>query len=383
MRLPFRRIRDRTIALVCVASLLPVILLGLFIGARLRGELTSQALRSQERVVEAIRQGIFMQLTGYSRQLAKLAEDPGLQSMEAPRQKSVILRFLDQNPSFFSVFVLRLDGTINSLLYRNRFAGDDQQIGTNIFSNQGPHFKAFQESFRKVLDKKQTIVNESISNYRQRNELLILLPIRSFTNPERLEGVMSCGLNLDGVTLQELLGGFGGASGFLLLTDRLGNIMARKGQGIPQGLNRVDCSTWPENRAFFSTNTSLDNRDYIVTIGAVPGANGFIFLAAPRDEILGFVRHTLVGMIILTLISLGVAVGFGIWSAGELSRPIAVLLEGIHRVAEGAVSHRISDEAEGDGELAEACRAFNDMAERLEKNQMIEDVWSKTWKPPS
>lgn len=383
MQMPFRRIRDRTLALVFLASLLPVVLLGVFVGARVKNELTAQALRTQERVAEAIRQGIFIQLRAYSRQLLRLASEPTVQSMLVERQRETIYRFLDQNSSFFSVFVFQPDGTVHTLAYRNRFAGDDPLIGQSVLDPRQDRLRAVSEAFRKVVTTRELAVNESISFTGQRTELLVLLPVFSFHDPQRLVGVISCGLNIDGVVMQELIEGFGGASGFLLLTDSKGNILARKGNGIPVGLTRARCDRLPVGSQFESTRVDLQGQEYFVTIGPIPGVNGYILLAAPTSEVLGFVSQTLWGMAMLTLISLVVALCFGLWSANEFSGPIAVLLQGIRQVADGVISYRIGPEAQGDGELAEACRAFNDMAGQLEKNHLIEEIWSRTWKPPS
>ncbi|HNV71901.1 MAG TPA: hypothetical protein PKO06_19510, partial [Candidatus Ozemobacteraceae bacterium] len=193
MRLPFRRIRDRTLALVFVASLLPVILLGIFVGARLKNELTVQALRTQERVAEAIRQGIFIQLRAYSRQLLRLASEPDVQSLDVDRLRNTIFRFLDQNSSFFSVFVYKPDGTVQTLAYRNRFAGDDSLIGSSVLDPKQERLRAVSDAFRKVVATREIVVNESISFSGQRTELLVLLPVRSFHDPQGLAGVISCG----------------------------------------------------------------------------------------------------------------------------------------------------------------------------------------------
>ncbi len=383
MQLPFKRIRDRTLALVFFAGLLPIVLQGIFVGARLLNELTAQSLRSQERVAEAIRQGVVIQLRAYSRQLERLAKDPDIQSMLIDRQRQAIFQFLDQYSSFFSVFVFQPDGTIQTLAYRNRFTGDDVMIGKNILDPSQERLKQVAGAFQKVVATHRTVVNESISFTGQRTELLVLLPVMSFHDPDKLVGVLSCGLNIDGVVVQELIDGFGGSGGFLLLTDQKGNILARKGSGLPQGLTRAQCSRLPTGERFESTSAHLLNEDYYVTIGSIPGVNGYILVAAPKSQVLGFVYQTLSGMALLTMISLIIALCFGLWSANELSGPIAILLHGIRQVADGVVSHRIGREAEGDGELAEACRAFNDMAGQLEKNHLIEEIWSRTWKPPS
>lgn len=67
----------------------------------------------------------------------------------------------------------------------------------------------------------------------------------------------------------------------------------------------------------------------------------------------------------LSVSALG-AIAISVPLAHWLSRPIRAIAQGSHRLAEGDLSQRV--EVTGGGELGEAARAFNEMAQRLERS---------------
>ncbi|MFZ2960644.1 MAG: cache and HAMP domain-containing protein [Candidatus Ozemobacteraceae bacterium] len=383
MKLPFKKIRHQTLAVVTAAALLPVIFLALFVAGRLRTELTYQALGSQKNIAEAVRQGIQMQIDAWIHQLEHFSESPVIQGMNPASQTPLLFRFLDQNALFASAFIYQPDGIVTSVAYRNRFSGDNRLIGGNLLTLQGEKRGEILTAFREVIATGKIKVSERISATNQKAQLIVLVPIKAFDDPERLVGILSVGLHIDGVVLQEMIEGFSsGRRGFLLLADRQGNIIARKGQDLPPGLEKVNLSRPPE-LGFESIWSKLEGREYLVTLGPVGAINGTIFVAAPKDAVLGFLGRILWGMGLLTLIFLIIAGGFGLILAGTLLEPVQNLIEGIRKVAEGNVTHRIDVAGEAEDELSEAGRAFNQMAGRLEKDRLIEEVWTGTWKPPS
>lgn len=383
MELPFKKIRHQTLAVVITTALLPLLLLALFVAGRLRTELTFQALQTQKDVAEAVRQGIQLQIDAWILQLEHLAESPNIQGMDAASQTSVLFRFLDQSALFASAFIYAPDGTINAVAYRNRYMGDNRLVGENLLSSKANGIAPMIAAFKDVVETKKRRVSERISKASQKERLIVLLPIKAFDDPKRLVGVLSVALQLDGVVLQEMIEGVSnGRPGFLLLSDRQGNIIAKKGRDLPPGLEKMTLSRRPD-AGFESIWSTLENHEYLVTVGPVSAINGTIVVAAPKEAVLGFIGRILGGMGLLTLISLFTAGAFGLVLARSLLEPTQRLLEGIQKVAEGNVAHRIDVPETAEDELSEAGRAFNDMAGRLEQDRLIEDIWDKTWKPPS
>jgi len=99
--------------------------------------------------------------------------------------------------------------------------------------------------------------------------------------------------------------------------------------------------------------------------------------AKPRDKVLGFFHRILFDLSLVLAIALVLAVGFGFALARNLAGNVTRLLEGIRLVSDGVVSHRVP--VEGEDEMAGACTAFNDMVASLEKNRLMDEIWTRTW----
>lgn len=381
MKLPFRSIRNRTLFLVCLVALLPLVLLGPFVVARLRSELTSQVIQNQKNLAESIRQGIASQFRNWMQQLSRLADDPVVQSLESKRFIPLIVQFLDQNPALSNIFIYDAKGHLIELAHRNRYRDEAARAAPDLFATADDQLKPLRDVFSDVVYSGEPRICGGIARLRMRDLLLVLVPIRAFEDPSRVIGVLSCGIRVDGVTLSEMIDEFQvGESGFLLMTDPRGGILAAKGKLLPEGLESARLSSPPVGLECASTWTTLNEREFLVTVAKVQGVDGFVFIGAPRDEVLGFIVQLLEGMAVLGLISLLLAALIGIVLSQYLIDPILALVQGIRKVADGVVSHRVPVAPGDEDELAEAGKAFNEMASQLEKNRLIEEIWTRTWK---
>lgn len=381
MNWPFQKIRHRTIALVTFACLVPMVLMSFFVLTRTRAELSLKALEVQKTLTETIRRGLSSQIVNYGRQLTRFAEDMGMQSMNPVRQQASIYSFLDINPLFYSCFVYDTKGTLQCLGYRNRFDGDFRLIGRNILAAQSKVNRATAEAFAKVLKTGQIAVGQEVIRSHQQTQMLVLVPIRSFGDPRQIVGVMSCGVQVDGPSLQGSIEDFSvGEKSFILLTNNEGRVMARSGKDLPAGLERMILSQSLEGTKINSAWSTLAGKEYIVTAAKVPIVDFIIAIGTPTEEVFGFIWQILLGMILLTLICLMLGLFFSFLLSETLVSPILSLIAGIKNVSDGMLSYRI--EVEGGDELSEAGRAFNEMASRMEKNRLLEEMWSRKWNPP-
>jgi len=378
----FKKIRHRMIALVLFASLFPVFLLGLFVFLKTKEELTQKALEMQKSLAEAVRQGINAHINLYATQLEKLAQDIEIQKMKPESQAPVLFNFLDLNPLFFSCVVYDAKGNIVCITYRDRNHSDDDKIGKNIFSAKNPiHFDTA-NAVRKVLETGRMQVVDKLITYHGQKQMLVIVPIPSFVDSQKTIGVLSCGIQVAGPSLQATIENFFlGLDSFILLTDMEGLILAKKGRNLPEGLYKMNLSDTIKTNEFVSTTSDLGGTEYFITIGKVSAIESLIVIGTPSCEVFGFIRQIVMGIFLLTLICLIVGLFLTISLSESLTGPIMKLIEGIKKVSEGAISHRIPHE--GEDELAEACHAFNEMAGQLEKNRILEDIWSRKWRPPS
>jgi len=294
---PLKKIRDRAMVLICLASILPVLILGGFTLVQARSDLAAQAVEHQKALALAIRQGLTTQVWHYARQLERFAETPPVQSMDRVRQEPAVFRFLDQNSLFFSCYIYDLEGTIVSLAYRNRDRSKDHLVGKNLLRSTNQRDAPSQAAFRKAVETRRLAVAETVITERRQSMLLVYVPIPSFVDRAETAGVISVGILIDGAAIQEIIEGFMPAGdSFLLLTDIHGKVLGRKGKGLPEGLEEVRPSRVPDGPALETTRTSIAGREFLVSLGRVPGMNILVLAGAPTDEVFVFLRKMLWGL---------------------------------------------------------------------------------------
>ncbi|NLI79285.1 MAG: HAMP domain-containing protein [Candidatus Riflebacteria bacterium] len=383
-----QRIGHRIVAVAVLAAFVPIMILGLTIGVKFRRDLVQQAINAQLGLTGAIQNGIDSLLRSYERQLSALATDPDVQQMEdagtpgrvADRQREAMYRFLDINPVFYSCFIYAADGTVTSIAFRNRYRGQDERfIGKNLLRTKGKGMESTREAFLQVLQSGLPSFTGHIISSSDQKMMLMMVPVRDFVDTARCIGVISCAINLEGPEMKELIREYPLQGGDILqLVDQTGRMIAWRGDGLPDGLVGVSLdfdrlqaqSTQPVEFA-------VGDRPYLGIVTRLPALNSYLIAAKPRGEILGFLHRILFDLALVLGIAFVLAIGFGY----AISRPLAAnvdrLLEGIRRVSDGVVSHRVV--VEGQDEMAQACAAFNDMVATLEKNRLMDEVWTREW----
>jgi HAMP domain-containing protein len=224
-------------------------------------------------------------------------------------------------------------------------------------------------------------VSTLYSSLRQGQILVVNLPIRPWDQPSTVRGVLSMGIHLDGALLQEMLARYSVHDGFLLLTDREGRILARQGRQIPGDLIRARLDPPPIPGRRPATWTRLGEQEFLVTALAFPQLEGFLVVGRSRAGIVTVVNDLARDLLGLALIPL-LGAGLLAWLlADRYLTQILALLHGLRQVGAGILSSRV--EVASDDELGEAAQAFNTMAEGLERNHLVEELWKERWTPPA
>jgi len=377
----WNRTRDRLLLFVFLVALIPGILVGVFASLQVKRAMTDQALVFQKTISQSVCKGFTARVRGFQDLLADLAGHPEMQSMDPARQRTVLYQFLDHHPAFFSFFVYDSSGVARNFAFRNRL-DESGLLGRNLHDGKTPWVQELTGLFENVLKTGDMRVDSKVSVIKGRAQLMILVPIRDFLDPAKITGVLSSSLDIDGQAIQELMAGIDGTDqGFLLITDGEGTPMFRRGRNLPAGLEKVTLSRTPEPGAEESAWTEVGGMPFLVFASRIPELNAFLLVGARRDEVLGTIDRTVGNMLILTLMLSILAALVGGSLAGTLVDPIQRLLEGIRKVSEGAVSHRV--EVTGPVEIAETSKAFNELTRQLEKNRLLEDIWGDTWKQGS
>ncbi|MBF0407725.1 MAG: HAMP domain-containing protein [Candidatus Riflebacteria bacterium] len=365
-----------------LSVVLPVLFLGIFLSVKLNRELTSQAITRQETITSTIRQGLHLQLKSWIDAGVRLSEKVSLQSLDREKIEKDFISAFSENSCFYSLFVYDKTGKVITLSYRNRNQNDNSLIGKSIAKLKARKFSNRDKVFHKVISTNSYEVCDSVWSYRNINQFLVMFPIREFDNPKNVIGVLSCGIHLEGIFFQELLRSFfRSEEGFLMLSDSYGRVIACTGEESAKGLEKISLSRPLKNSNTESVWTKILNRDYLVTITPISDLKCNIFLAAPRDFFMGFITEILWGMLAFTIVSLIIAGFLGWLFAGRMIQPLLNLVDGIKKVSEGVLSHRI--ETSGNDEIATVCRSFNEMTAGLEKKNIIEEIWSRSWNRPN
>jgi HAMP domain-containing protein len=385
-KLPWsRQIGNKVLLMAVIAGILPMLILGGTLAVKMRRDLISEAMIAQSTMTGAIQHGINSLLTGYVRQLELLAEDPEIQGGTGEEQTQAIFRFLDLNPMFFSCFVYNASGTITSVGFRNRNRGLDEKylghkIGGLVTSRYRP---AYEDAVLEVYKSGKPAFCPYIVRSIDQKMFLLIVPIRGFTNPDEIVGAVSCAIALDGPDLQEIVTGFPvRPREILVLLDRSGTVLAARGDVLPEGFNAVNLP-WEQiaSEPRSPISIALDAEPYFGIIAHLPVTSGFLLTARPRREVFAFLDQFLLNLALVVVVALVLTVGMGFLLISAVAEKISRLVEGIHLVAQGVITHRVA--IGGDDELSEAGKAFNEMAASLEKHRLMDDLWAREWTEPA
>ncbi len=375
--MPFRKIRHQMVFIVCLAALLGASVMGFFVITRLRSVLAGQLIQNQKLFGDAIRQGLALKFDEIRKQLFSVADHPNLQYPDHRKQSEVLQPFLRQNPLFLNAIVYDLQGKVISAADRHDSSAAEGLIGRNLMK-PGEKFAPLQKAFQQVLSTNEMAVSERLDSLRQGPTIVMKVPIRALDDPRQVIGVLSIGMHVNGAALQEILQGFSCGNGFLILADRAGNILARLGSDLPRDLSAAVIQVnegGPSGGN--STWTTLGDKEYLLSLESIPTLQGFLLVGFPRSAIASVVNEFTLGVVAFGVFSLLLAAVAALLLADRLIEQIFFLIEGIRKIGEGVLSWRVENPS--DDELGEACRALNNMTERLERNRMIDELWKRKW----
>jgi len=378
MRLPVRKIRHQVLFLFAVVMLGAMLLLGAFAGYRMRQALTSQLVANQKAMANVIRQGIANHFDLIFAELEKLTEDPRLMILNH-KSEQLLFDFMTRNPLFLNAIVYDREGTVKIATERAGSETSRHLPGKNLLRSV-KNLAELSKSLEETIKFNQTRVSSIFSSLRQGKMMVIYLPIRPPDKPDELLWVLSMGIQLDGVMLHEMLAKYSIIDGFIVLTDRDGRILAQQGNDLPIGLTKASLTQVPEKDKIGSTWTDLSGEEYLLTTLHFPHIEGILLLGKSRKSIFATINSLAIDMLILALIPLVVAGLLAWFLADRYISQILALLHGLRQMAAGVFSARI--EVNSDDELGEAGKAFNSMADELERNHLVEELWQERWNRP-
>lgn len=368
------RIGFKILAVAVVSSVLPILVIGLFTFIKLKSDLIDQAAATQTLRVAAMVRGIDILMKSYGERAESLAESIAVQSMDPVRQSTAMHAFLDLNPLFYSCYGYLADGLVVSSAYTNRVRSQEEdKSGWNLLENDSSELEGIRKAFREVKASRRTMIADRAVDTGRERLLMILSPVFDFTNRDTVKGVLSCAIRIDGPAVDDILGDFPLADDeVMILADGAGRVMASSGP-TPAGLLSIDVkdrgTTGSGPAGFFIGNTR-----YLGVLAPVSRVNGFVLSGRPRSVVLGFLDEVMLNFGLVTMVALATAFFLSYLLSSQIALRLEGLAEGIRLVSQGKVSHRIDQQ--GQDEISEAAKAFNDMAGALEKHRILEEIWT-------
>ncbi len=375
MRIPFRQIRHQVLFLLALVMLGAMLLLGFFATRKVRHALTEQMVETQQNYAQAVCSGLSMSLDGIVGDMLKLSQNPVFQQLDAGSQ-GPLTEFLRENPLFVNAILYDTNGTVKASSERADPARAALLVGRNLLKNPN-RLKFLAESFEATVKQNRMHVSSQYSSLRQGRVLVVNIPLRSWDRPDVVRGVLSFGIHLDGALLHEMLGSFATDDGFILLTDRSGHILAANGKTLPEELVSARIDKIPEVNQKLVSWSRLQEKEYLVVAQPVQQLAGVLLVGRSRTGIAAAVNSLaaeLIGVALIPLLAAGLLAWF---IADRYLAQILGLLHGLRQVAAGVLSARV--EVVSDDELGEAGNAFNTMAEGLERNHLLEEMWRDRW----
>jgi len=379
----FDRIQHRTTLFFCLASLVPLVVLALLLYAEVDNGLVSSASRVNRALVEGVQTDIENRLATLRAQFTVLSHMPAIQTLRRDQQDPVLRTFLRYNPTFFKVMTFDRQGTLLSVLWRSLYRGEEGLIGRNMVDED----RHLSRPLRQAMQTGSTVGSDPVVDKFSQSTIYFVAPIFHFVHDDRVIGAVAGGLQLYSHEVQDLIErAHLPEQSYACIVDDGGQIIARRGPWLPAETGRHVFALYSGGRKVEYLRTEapylegrmwLAGRRMFVSVARLPSVGLRLVVGQPWDLVTARARQVAVRIVWLTLGGLLVSVLLGLILARSFVRPLQALVTGIQRVGSGDMSHRVP--VERNDELGAAVTAFNDMADELEKRQLIEEIWTDTW----
>ncbi len=197
--------------------------------------------------------------------------------------------------------------------------------------------------------------------------------ITGVRGPDRkVVGLLSGAISAAGQGFQEMIAALAlGHRGYVMLTDAEGVVLASS-EGAPA---KVGERFSPERTRHWGELQLVHPGGIdFASVQELDGIGIRVVCGLPREKALEALPEVLTRAAVMALLALVLAGALGVWLSERIAGPIQRLVEGIRRLGEGVLTHRVP--VEGEDELADAASAFNRLAETLARNRMIEEFWN-------
>ena len=293
-----------------------------------------------------------------------ISKRPEVVALDAKKINPLIENFIAFSDLFFNVYIYNKDGKVISASYFDK-RSTEPYIGEN--------FKDYKNNFPDYATKVFTDGKPRFTGtFYSKAHKLFLSYIAPIQDKNEIKGIISCGIYVQDKKLERLLETLKPPyNGFIYLADEQGNTLAYTGN-IPSR-DDIKLENLLKNELL-----TTGGKEYRYKLTKVSQAGIYILVAVPASIASGLLEKHTWNIILCTVLILIIAILININFATLLTRPVSLLVEGLQEVGKGNYAFRIDFKARG--EFSSAIKAFNEMAEKLQKNTIIEKIWIENWK---
>ncbi len=366
-----------------LASLVPVIIISVFVLNQIYGELEKNIITENNKMAAQVRSSVIGQFENYKKQLTCLASLKEIKSFDAGIQSPLINDFFRLNPFFYNVYIYDRGGVLRNVCYPGSNVENKELIGReNVKNSQA----AVVETFKSALETKKTMVSKYFKNDFGEMMFCVAAPVFEFGNEDRVIGVLSAAAKVsdsafhrffDPVIVYD--------DEYLLLINESSEVLTMKGSLLPQDLGKFDFPVYKmgepvdiTSAAVTSGTTFIGGRKDIIFTSPLAESRSTLIIGRPYHLAFNGIRIIIRYIVWISVACLLLASLLSVWLSNRLAKPIELLVNGLNKIEDGVLSHRIS--AASEDEIGVAITAFNNLAGKLQRNKIIESVWSEKWK---
>ncbi len=348
-------------------------LLVLYTGGRMVFE--EWVLRSNRFLARAVERHLGQGLARGTSAAAALAGRLAACKSETSETARLLEDFLLFNDLFANAYLFGPDGKVRAWRYRAGAESHSDHVGEDYHRYPG----MFSAAADQVLAGGKAGFTPVFYSSSGRPQIAYLHPIAGADG--RVAGLLSLALYAVSEQVNGWISGLElGRNGYIAVLDRNGRALALTGK-VPVRLSATNVRPLLDFAGLGSEemgSIEMDGREDLVFQQMMPELGFRIWVGLPEWVAYRPLRSFQMpaALALLAALLLGLSGAFIV--VRRLLGPLGELVQGIRRVGDGVLSHRVPIVRED--ELGEAAAAFNRMAEQLHRDQLLEEVWREVRK---
>lgn len=370
----FRKIRSNFIFLFVLTAALPAFCLGALLLDRTFGMMRDAIVRENQQIVNQVLQLIETRFDEMKRDLERLAADTSVRTLRPEAMYPKLRLFFQFIPVYYNIHLYDRAGTLRNVEYYTAFNDKLDGVGR---ANLADAPAAVRACLTGAMEEKRSVVSDFILNSSGEKIVLVASPVFEFGGSDRVVGVLSAAVKIEDIYFHRLLESVRLDAGrYVAITDYAGGILSQAGS-LPVDLYRFDFPAGApylgENDADYDGIALVHGRKDFISCRGLRQLYGNLITGRPYRAAFAPAASLLeivVWGVFFTLVLFSLA---ATTLGTTLSAPIQRLSDGLRKLREGELGTRLPEAS--DDELGATAAAFNELAENLHRNSVIEAIW--------